>query len=109
MRLTTIINVTIDNTLCSVAPEQCDVLCGEGKQHRTVLCYITINGIINILDDSDCSDETPENQKTCQSVPCEGVDWVLAEWSGVSNSRREHQMASLTLVSMVERRYYYKL
>ena len=37
-----------------------------------------------MLDDSACGGEVPEKEKTCELRPCEGVDWVVSPWSGVS-------------------------
>lgn len=60
-------------------------MCGEGKQTREVLCYRKENDKIEILDGEDCTSEPkPESEKSCNLRPCEGLDWVTSEWSGVS-------------------------
>lgn len=62
----------------------CNKLCGEGKQTRQVVCYQKEeNGKITVLDDKDCLDEKPEEEKDCMLQPCEGVDYVVSSWSGV--------------------------
>lgn len=43
-------------------------------------------GKIEVLDDTQCPDEKPEAEKKCNLRPCEGVDWVTTEWSGVKTS-----------------------
>ncbi|XP_017784218.1 PREDICTED: papilin isoform X2 [Nicrophorus vespilloides] len=60
----------------------CDHLCGEGKETRVVTCYRKDNGKIVKLNDTDCSDEKPESEKKCNLRPCEGVDWIVSDWSG---------------------------
>ncbi|XP_053682403.1 papilin [Sabethes cyaneus] len=60
----------------------CDKLCGEGKQHRNVVCFRKENGRITVLDDSECVTEKPEVQQTCMLRPCEGVDYITSSWSG---------------------------
>lgn len=64
---------------------QCDRLCGPGKQTRNVTCHRkNKDGKIEVLDDSACSEATPEREKACELRPCEGVDWVTSDWTGVS-------------------------
>ncbi|XP_036342960.1 LOW QUALITY PROTEIN: papilin-like [Rhagoletis pomonella] len=60
----------------------CDKLCGEGKQKRKVTCYIEENGRKRILPEEDCVEEKPPTEKECMLAPCEGVDWIISEWSG---------------------------
>lgn len=36
------------------------------------------------MGDSACAGDKPETEKPCHIRPCEGVDWVVTEWSGVS-------------------------
>ncbi|XP_017083163.2 papilin isoform X3 [Drosophila eugracilis] len=60
----------------------CDKLCGEGKQTRKVTCYIKENGRKRVLPEEDCVEEKPEAEKTCLLTPCEGVDWIISQWSG---------------------------
>lgn len=61
-------------------------MCGKGKETREVSCYRKVDGKITVLDESECSrDEKPESSRSCSLRPCEGVDWVASEWSGVSS------------------------
>ncbi|XP_044574257.1 papilin isoform X6 [Drosophila ananassae] len=60
----------------------CDKLCGDGKQTRKVTCYIKENGRKRVLPDEDCVEDKPEEEKTCLLAPCEGVDWIISQWSG---------------------------
>lgn len=63
----------------------CDHLCGDGVETRNVTCYRQEGGKIEVLDDQECvsSEPKPESQKKCNLRPCEGVDWITAQWSGV--------------------------
>lgn len=65
---------------------QCDKLCGDGKQRRKITCYHKVDGKIEVLPDSACPVQKPEADKLCNIRPCDGVDWVVTEWSGVSIS-----------------------
>ncbi|XP_068155724.1 papilin isoform X2 [Drosophila tropicalis] len=60
----------------------CDKLCGDGKQTRKVTCYIEENGRKRVLPDEDCVEDKPEVEKSCLLAPCEGVDWIISQWSG---------------------------
>nr|CAD7441589.1 unnamed protein product [Timema bartmani] len=60
----------------------CNRLCGDGVQKRRIRCYIRVKGKIQVLEDSACSEEKPQFEKPCLLRPCEGVDWVLSDWSG---------------------------
>ncbi|XP_068083649.1 papilin [Anabrus simplex] len=60
----------------------CDRLCGEGRQRRKVRCFWKVDGKIEVLKDSSCPGEKPEEEKPCILRPCEGVDWVTSDWSG---------------------------
>lgn len=51
---------------------------------RDIRCYRKIDGKIEVLEDSDCYEEKPADEKSCQLRPCDGVDWMLTDWSGVS-------------------------
>ncbi|RVE41914.1 hypothetical protein evm_013439 [Chilo suppressalis] len=62
----------------------CDKLCGEGKQTRQVVCYQKTNGRIDVLSDDLCDDDKPDTEQPCLLHPCDGVDWVISDWSGVS-------------------------
>ncbi|XP_058791063.1 A disintegrin and metalloproteinase with thrombospondin motifs 9 [Phymastichus coffea] len=47
---------------------QCDVKCGEGYQHRQVLCQDLRGEIVN---DSDCSEKSrPKHARRCQKAEC---------------------------------------
>lgn len=53
-------------------------------QRRQVVCYRKERDKIEVLEDDDCSgEERPESEKACNLRPCEGLDWVTSEWSGV--------------------------
>ncbi|XP_065171313.1 papilin-like isoform X3 [Atheta coriaria] len=72
----------------------CDHLCGGGKETRVVTCFRKVKGKKEKLDDSECAEGKPENERICNQRPCEGVDWVTSDWSGcdkcglTSESRR---------------------
>lgn len=61
-------------------------MCGEGKQTRKAICFRKVDGKIEIISDAYCEslEKKPETEKSCKLRPCEGVDWVTSEWSGVS-------------------------
>ncbi|CAH2045947.1 unnamed protein product, partial [Iphiclides podalirius] len=60
----------------------CDKLCGEGKQTRQVICHQRQNGKVEVFEDESCEDEKPATEQSCMLRPCDGVDWVLSDWSG---------------------------
>ncbi|XP_045125730.1 papilin-like isoform X4 [Portunus trituberculatus] len=60
----------------------CSKLCGVGRQYRKVRCHLMKDGEIELLDDSACTEEKPDNEKLCEKIPCSGVDWVTSDWSG---------------------------
>ncbi|XP_013170735.1 PREDICTED: papilin isoform X4 [Papilio xuthus] len=60
----------------------CDKLCDEGKQTRQVVCHQRINGKVEVFEDAMCEGEKPATEQSCMLRPCEGVDWVLSDWSG---------------------------
>ncbi|XP_050354055.1 papilin isoform X3 [Nymphalis io] len=60
----------------------CNKLCGEGTQTRQVVCHQKMNGRVEVYDDSVCTEEKPIAEQTCILHPCDGVDWVLTEWTG---------------------------
>lgn len=47
-------------------------------------CYKKVDDKIEVLGDSACTKEKPESEKACMQRPCDGVDWITTEWSGVS-------------------------
>lgn len=71
----------------------CDKLCGEGKETRKVTCFIEENGRKRVLPDEDCVEDKPEIERTCLLAPCEGVDWIVSQWGGVSTK------LTITLIS----------
>lgn len=68
---------------CGFFYQQCDQLCGKGKQTRKVSCYRKVDKKITVLNDDECETIKPETEKSCNLRPCEGVDWVTSAWSGV--------------------------
>lgn len=64
--------------------QQCSKLCGEGVQTRAIKCFSKVDGKIEVLSDSDCPEPKPETSQKCVIRPCEGVDWIVSQWSGVS-------------------------
>ena len=64
----------------------CDVLCGNGDQTRTVDCnQIDRDGIILKVDESYCPKDTrPELVRTCQQPDCVYV-WTPTQWSVCSS------------------------
>lgn len=84
-------NKLIENPLL-----QCDKLCGEGKQTRKVTCYKVENGKRKALPNSECDDEVPESEQKCMLAPCEGVDWITSQWSGVSYLDNSYKIFSIT-------------
>lgn len=46
-------------------------------------CYIEENGRKHVLPEEDCAEKKPPTEKECMLTPCEGVDWIISEWSGV--------------------------
>lgn len=82
---------------------QCDRLCGEGKETRQVTCYRKVDGQIEVLDSALCEakEKKPDTKKSCNLRPCEGVDWVASEWSGVSTSISSSFSPSFFLFSLL--------
>lgn len=77
---------------------QCDKLCGEGKRTRKVTCYIEENGRKKVLSDENCVEDKPEVETTCMLAPCEGVDWILSPWSGVSKDLNKYYLKCSNLI-----------
>ncbi|XP_066977997.1 papilin isoform X18 [Macrobrachium rosenbergii] len=63
----------------------CNKLCGVGRQQRKVQCHIVRDDKINELEDHHCQEEKPETERTCENIPCGGVDWVASDWTGCDN------------------------
>ena len=63
-------------------------MCGAGKQIRRVVCqarHPLPDAISDLLADSQCDPDTkPEEEKECFIQPCEGLEWITSQWSGVS-------------------------
>lgn len=63
---------------------QCDRACGTGNQTRTVECSSGGASGGETHDASVCdADKRPDEVQTCNLGPCEGVEWIVSEWSGV--------------------------
>ncbi|XP_055921966.1 papilin isoform X3 [Eupeodes corollae] len=60
----------------------CNKLCGEGKRTRKVTCFKEEDGKKKILPSEECSEEKPNTEEVCMLAPCEGVDWIVSQWSG---------------------------
>lgn len=64
-------------------------------QTRGVKCYRKNNGKVEVLKDEDCEGPKPETSKPCVLRPCEGVDWITSQWSGVSINKTNEQIFDL--------------
>ncbi|XP_055847561.1 papilin isoform X3 [Episyrphus balteatus] len=60
----------------------CNKLCGEGKRTRVVTCFKEEGGRKKVLPSEECSEEKPDTEENCLITPCEGVDWIVSQWSG---------------------------
>lgn len=85
---------TILNIITHIFVPQCNKLCGEGKQTRQVVCYQKSEGRIQVLEDAQCEDKKPDAEQPCMLHPCDGVDWMVSEWSGVSATIRIKKLVS---------------
>ncbi|XP_022241638.1 papilin-like, partial [Limulus polyphemus] len=57
----------------------CNKICGNGTQTRTVTCQKDKEKI----GDFQCDSESrPVASQTCNLGPCEGVEWIVSDWSG---------------------------
>ncbi|GAB6024702.1 hypothetical protein CHUAL_009835 [Chamberlinius hualienensis] len=66
----------------------CDALCGAGEQTRSVTCQRNNSGTIEIFPDKACLQDHPEkptDKKKCDAGPCEGLDWIVSEWTGCNS------------------------
>ncbi|XP_055949212.1 papilin-like isoform X1 [Argiope bruennichi] len=62
---------------------ECDRTCGNGNRTRTVEC--SSEG--ETLDSSLCdAEKKPEEFESCSLGPCEGVEWIVSEWSKCEDS-----------------------
>jgi len=54
-------------------------------QHREVVCIVRRGERKIIIPDYQCESETkPETSQSCDSGPCDGLEWITSQWSGVS-------------------------
>lgn len=62
----------------------CNKMCGEGNQTRLVVCQREYKGHLpEVLPDSNCKIEIkPEISRDCDAGPCEGVEWIVSDWTG---------------------------
>ncbi|XP_071963975.1 papilin-like isoform X2 [Antedon mediterranea] len=59
----------------------CSLTCGDGVQVREVVCQIDSH----TTSSSYCDYTTkPDTRKRCDLGPCDGVDWMMEEWSRCS-------------------------
>jgi hypothetical protein len=65
-----------------------------------VRCFRRVEGKIEVLGDSACPGEKPEEEKPCELRPCEGVDWVVSDWSGVSKDALQTVKPELLIVGV---------
>lgn len=89
------------NFLTTCLLHQCNMLCDEGKQTRQVVCYQKKDGRIEVLDEKDCTEEKPEVEQPCFLQPCDEVDWVTSDWTGVSK-RTKLNYVSLQWFEIIE-------
>ncbi|XP_069673465.1 papilin isoform X4 [Periplaneta americana] len=110
-------NVDVPCPTWHVGPwRPCDRLCGEGRQKRRIRCFRKVEGKIEVLGDSACPGEKPEDEKVCELRPCEGVDWVVSDWSGCDDkcgltqeTRRVHCANQMGKIYPDDRCHLYRL
>ncbi|KAG8186998.1 hypothetical protein JTE90_005769 [Oedothorax gibbosus] len=69
---------------------ECDRECGTGNQTRTVECRSGGSGG-EVHEETLCSaDQKPADNQLCNLGPCEGVEWIVSEWSGCDGSCSPH-------------------
>ncbi|XP_066282432.1 papilin-like isoform X1 [Branchiostoma lanceolatum] len=62
---------------------QCSRVCGFGTQTREVTC-VAPNEV------NRCDPESrPQTEKQCNSGPCQGVEWMVSEWTDCTDSCEE--------------------
>ncbi|XP_015199263.2 thrombospondin type-1 domain-containing protein 4 [Lepisosteus oculatus] len=65
---------------------QCSAECGNGTQHRAVVCLRSSADGFTVLQPSDCSYlERPASQQSCYLKAC-GAKWYHTDWSTCSKS-----------------------
>jgi len=86
---------------------KCDSRCGNGNQQRNVTC-IEIDPTTgratdenHALTDIYCRHEKkPISQRTCNDVPCVGVDWVTSQWSKCAHETKSTDSSITTEASV---------
>ncbi|XP_035219260.1 papilin-like isoform X2 [Stegodyphus dumicola] len=64
---------------------ECDSSCGSGNQTRTVECRSKEND--EVMEESLCDlVRKPTDFQNCNLGPCEGVEWIVSDWSGCEGS-----------------------
>ena len=67
---------------------QCNRVCGLGQQTRTVYClaqHPLPEAASDILPSMRCDPaDQPISARECNEGPCDGLEWVVSSWSGVS-------------------------
>lgn len=43
------------------------------------------NALSNILPPQRCDEVKPVSSQPCNEGPCQGVEWIVSDWSGVSH------------------------
>ncbi|GIY07736.1 papilin [Caerostris darwini] len=62
---------------------ECDRTCGPANKTRVVEC----KSDEETLDDSECDvEKKPSEFETCNLGPCEGVEWIVSDWSSCDDS-----------------------
>ncbi|XP_022252622.1 papilin-like [Limulus polyphemus] len=61
----------------------CNRICGNGNQTRLVTCRRNKEEVLDSMCDPD---SRPITSQSCNLGPCEGVEWILSEWSGCDTS-----------------------
>ncbi|XP_067129548.1 papilin-like isoform X2 [Centruroides vittatus] len=81
-----ICNLDVECPRWHVGPwSACNRICGPGNQTREVTCETGMQETI-VLDESHCDlTNMPPIMKVCSLRPCEGVEWIVTEWSGCSD------------------------
>ncbi|XP_054714370.1 papilin-like isoform X2 [Uloborus diversus] len=63
---------------------ECDSNCGTGNRSRTLECRSKEGELMN---DSLCiAGKKPVEFESCTQGPCEGVEWIVSDWSGCDGS-----------------------